>query len=265
MLASSLKTRVQSGQLTLGPMMTFNFWPGYLEIFKTAGMDFVLLDMEHGSASLRQAEELCRTARLLEFPLVLRPETSEYHVVRKCLDMGPAGLMIPRVEHQGQVDDVRDALFIPPRGRRGPGGPSILANRSLDRAGWTEIESSFFVMLQIETLHGLANLAALAPHDWVDAVMPGPYDLSLQVGPAGQLDHPDVVATVQRIREESARIGKPCGMAVGTPEQAEPWIEMGLHLFLVSEPAMMARHYSKFLVESIRRSFNGKNGNDGGG
>jgi len=71
MLASSLKAKVRQNQMTLGSLLTMDFWPGYLEIFKSEGMDFVILDMEHGAASLRQAEELCRTARLLELPLLL--------------------------------------------------------------------------------------------------------------------------------------------------------------------------------------------------
>jgi 2-keto-3-deoxy-L-rhamnonate aldolase RhmA len=254
LLAAKLKKQVRSAELTLGPMMTFDFWPGYLEIFKAAGMNFALLDMEHGSASLREAEELCRTARLLELPLLLRPEASHYHLLRKYLDMGPAGLMIPWIERQEQVDAVREALFVPPRGRRGPGGPAIFANRTLDRAGWEEVESSLFLMLQIETPAGLANLAALAQPEWVDAIMPGPYDLSLNLGPCGQLDHPDVVGTIRRIREQAADIGKPCGMVVGTAEQAAAWIDLGFHFFIVSEPAMMVRRYAATLVESIRQS-----------
>ena len=34
MLASSLKERVRSGKLTYGPMLTYDFWPRYLEVFK---------------------------------------------------------------------------------------------------------------------------------------------------------------------------------------------------------------------------------------
>jgi 2-keto-3-deoxy-L-rhamnonate aldolase RhmA len=217
-------------------------------------MDFVMLDMEHGSCSLRQAEELCRTARLLALPLILRPEIAEYHVMRKYLDMGPAGLMIPWIETQRQVDSVRDALFVPPHGRRGPGGPAIFANRTLDRAGWNEIEANFFVMLQIETPAGIASIESLAKPEWVDAIMPGPYDLSLNLGPCGELGNPEVVAALQRIHDEAERAAKPCGMVVGTAEQARTWIDKGIRLFIVSEPAMMVRHHVTSLLTDIRRA-----------
>jgi 2-keto-3-deoxy-L-rhamnonate aldolase RhmA len=257
MLASSLKGRVRRRQLTLGPMMTFDFWPGYLEIFKSAGMDFVMLDAEHGSCSLRQIEELCRTARLLELPLVLRPETAQYDVIRKYLDMGPAGLMIPWVETQAQINAVQDALFVPPRGRRGPGGAAIFANRSLDRAGWEEVEANLFVMLQIETCAGMANVTSIAAPEWVDAIMPGPYDLSLNLGPCGQLEHPEVVSALQQIRRAAEDAGKPCGMVVGTEEQALTWMERGFRFFIVSEPAMMVRNHLISLVKNIRGATDG--------
>ncbi|MEW5979938.1 MAG: aldolase/citrate lyase family protein [Acidobacteriota bacterium] len=258
MLASHLKERVRHKQLTLGPMLTFDFWPGYLEIFKAEGMDFAVLDMEHGAATLQAAEELCRTARLLDFPLLIRPEASLYHLVRRYLDMGPSGLMIPWIEHPHQVDTLGEAAFLPPRGRRGPGGPSILANRSLDRAGWDEIEASLFLVLQIESPTGLANLTSLAQPDWIDATMLGPYDLSLWLDHCGQLDHPDVVSAIRQVHEQSTQIGKPCGMVVGSPDQAEFWIASGFHFFIVSEATAMVRQQARFLVTTIRQRFSDK-------
>jgi hypothetical protein len=43
---------------------------------------YAVLDPEHGSASLSQAEELCRVARPLDFPLIISPETRVYHLLR---------------------------------------------------------------------------------------------------------------------------------------------------------------------------------------
>jgi len=43
-------------------------------------------------------EDLRRVARLIDFPLIIRPESSVYHLVRKYIDMTAAGLMIPWTE-----------------------------------------------------------------------------------------------------------------------------------------------------------------------
>jgi len=252
MFASSLKAKVRQNQVTLGSLLTVDFWPGYLEIFKSEGLDFVILDMEHSAASLHEAEELCRTARLLELPLLIRPEFTLYHVLRKYLDMGPAGFMVPWTERQEQIEALRDAVFLPPKGKRGPGGPSLLANRSLDREGWDEIESAFFLMPQFESPAGIRNMEALISHDWIDATMLGPYDLSLNLGRWGQTDHPDVVQAIDQVRTESLKFGKPCGMVIGTVEQAKFWIDRGFHLFICCEVSSMVRYQCRSLVQGIR-------------
>ena len=252
MLASTLKERLRARQLTLGPLLTFDFWPGYLEIFKAEGMHYAVLDLEHGSATLTQAEELCRVARLLDFPLIVRPEAIVFHVIRKYIDMGAAGLMLPWVEREDQIQTAVDAAFTPPLGRRGPGGPSIFHNRTLDRKGWDEIEQGLFIMPQIETPAGVANVPAIAALPGVDATMLGPYDLSLNLGHCGQLDHPSVVEAILRVREQSEAAGKPCGMVIGTAEQACSWIERGFHFLICSEPTAMVRNQTRELVRRIQ-------------
>lgn len=255
MLASTLKARLKSKEMTLGPIMTFDHWPGYLEIFKATGMHFAVLDMEHGSASLRAAEELCRTARLLEFPLLIRPEASVYHVLRKYLDMGPAGFMLPWVENQVQIETLREASFLPPRGRRGPGGPAVQANRTLDRAGWDEVEENLFFMIQIETPAGVANLTSLLANDFIDAVMLGPYDLSLNMSRWAQTDHPEVVAAIEEILAKATQMDKPCGMVIGTVEQAEFWMKRGYRFLITSEVSHMVRQQCAMFVEGVAEAF----------
>jgi 2-keto-3-deoxy-L-rhamnonate aldolase RhmA len=251
-LASALKERMRQKQLTIGPLMTFDFWAGHLEIFKAEGMHYAILDLEHGSPSLPMVEELCRVARLIDFPLIIRPESSIYHLVRKYIDMGAAGLMIPWTERQEQIDALRDAVFTPPRGKRGPGGASIFHNRTLDRAGWDEIEANLFLIAQIETPAGIAKLPELVNHDWIDATMLGPYDLSLNMNLCYQPDHPELVAAIKRVHSESAKVGKPSGMVVGSREHAKFWMEQGFHFFIYGEPSVMVRTESRRIAREMQ-------------
>lgn len=252
MLASALKERIRQKQLTIGPIITFDFWAGHLENFKAEGMHYAVLDLEHGSASLPVVEELCRVARLIDFPLIIRPESSVYHLVRKYIDMGSAGLMIPWTERQEQLDALRDGVFTPPKGKRGPGGASIFHNRTLDRAGWDEIEANLFLIAQFESPAGIAKLPELASHDWIDATMLGPYDLSLNMNLCFQPDHPDMVAAIQRVQTESSKVGKPAGMVVGSREHAKFWMERGMHLFIYGEPSFMVRAEARRIVREMQ-------------
>lgn len=251
MLAAELKKRVRSGQLTYGPMLTYDFWPGYLEVFKAEGMHYAVLDLEHGAAGLPAVEELCRIARLIGFPLIIRPEGSIFHLVRKYIDMGAAGFLLPWTEKQEQLQIVHDAIFTPPRGRRGPGGPSVMWNRTVDRAGWDEVEESLFIMPQIETPAGVAATTAIAAHDWVDATMLGPYDLALNMDRCWKPEDPDLVGAIETVHRNAAAAGKTCGMVANSPEQAKFWIDRGFRFFIYSEVRNMVRQQAHTLVDSI--------------
>lgn len=253
MFASKLKQRLNEGKLSVGVLLSFDFWPGHIELFKSAGIDYAIVDLEHGSCDLRTAEELFRTARLLDFPLLVRPEASVHHIVKKYMDTGAAGLMVPWMETESQLAAMRDAVFTPPRGRRGPGGASVFANRTLDRAGWDEMEQSFFLMFQVESQAGLANVREFAKADWVDAVMMGPYDLSLNLSRWADTKHPDVVAAIRQVRIDTEAAGKPCGMVMADPETARFWIEDGFRMILLPDPAILAKLHLQWFLKEIGR------------
>ena len=174
MLASLLKEKLRRGQRALGVMMTFDFWPGYLEICQREGVDFVVLDMEHGQVDRSRGEELCRTARLLDLPLVVRPPACAMQPVKQALDMGAGGLMVPWVETQEQLDTLRAAAFCPPRGRHGMGGPAIMAAGGTSAADWRRLEDSQFLMCQIETPLGL-TFAPLPRRKIIFLLMASPF------------------------------------------------------------------------------------------
>lgn len=253
MLSSSLKEKLSSDEIIVGTFLTFNFWAGHLEIQKKLGMDFVALDLEHGSADLKTTEELCRTARLLDLPLIVRPEASVYHLVRKYADMGPAGFLIPWVDQAEQMQTVKDAVFVHPRGRRGPGGASIFGATGLDLDGWQEVEDNSFVAMQVETPRGIEVMGEMAALDWIDAIMLGPYDLSLNIGHCGEWDHPVVVEAIMKVLDQSQQLGKPCGMPVGSVEQTRFWMERGFRFFLYSEPTIMARLQAEAYLREIKK------------
>jgi 2-keto-3-deoxy-L-rhamnonate aldolase RhmA len=251
MLASTLKERLRNKQVAVGPTLTAHAWPGYIEVFKKTGMHFAMLDLEHGSTSLPQVEEICRVARLLDFPLLLRPEASLFHLIRKYLDMGPSGFVIPWTERPEQVEALRDGVFTPPRGRRGPGGPSIAHNRTIDRAGWDEVEANFCLVAQIESPKGIAALPGLVDHDWLDATMLGPYDLALNMGLCWQPDHPKLIEAIQTVFDRSAQVGKPCGTVTYNRETSRFWIARGFRFFIYGEPIGMLAKESKRLADEI--------------
>ena len=233
MLASTLKEKLAAHKECLGVLMTFDFWPGYLEILKKSDVDFVVLDTEHGQVELSQAEELCRTARLLDLPLLMRPQSCSTDLIKRCLDLSAAGLMVPWIESQEQLDVLHDAAFCPPRGRHGMGGPTILSVPGTTTADWALVEENTFIMCQVETPKGMAFTGTIASQPWVDAVMVGPYDLAHNLGLLDEyMESPEHIAAIESIGETARAQNKPAGMVVGTGEAAREWFDRGFGLVI---------------------------------
>lgn len=252
MLASEFKKNLSQGHRALGIMMTFDFWPGYLETFKNLGLDFVMIDCEHGAATMREVEELCRTARLAGLTAILRPEAADFPLIRKYADMGPAGFVIPWVESQEQLDIVRDAIFQPPRGRRGWGGPVIQAANGIDRAGIDEYEKSLMVIAQIETPVGIERCDKIAACEWVDALMMGPYDLSVNLGTVPDVNTDQQVAATKRVIQACRKVGKPAGTVSADPAIARSWFKEGMQFVLCGEVSFLVQSALKSTIQAIR-------------
>ncbi|MCX6586488.1 MAG: aldolase/citrate lyase family protein, partial [Acidobacteria bacterium] len=112
----------------------------------------------------------------------------------------------PLTETEDQIGTLRDALFAPPQERR---GLSIEHNRSVDRAGWDGVDAGLLVTIQIESPAGIERVATLARQPGIDAVMLGPYDLSLNLGLTGQLGHPDLVQAIDPVRDDAPLRARP--------------------------------------------------------
>ena len=107
-------------------------------------------------------------------------------------------------------------------------------------------------MPQIETPRGVANSKLIASPEGVDALMLGPYDLSLNMGLCWQPEHPSLVDAIVNVRLSAAEAGKPCGMVVGTVEQAGLWMDRGFNFFICSEVTSMVRTQTHVLVQGMR-------------
>lgn len=86
---------------------------------KNGGLDFVIVDNEHGPFSMETVADLSRTARLLGLTPIVRPPDHSYTQITKALDAGAQGIMIPRITNAKQVQDVVQLIKYPPVGQRG--------------------------------------------------------------------------------------------------------------------------------------------------
>jgi 4-hydroxy-2-oxoheptanedioate aldolase len=207
--AKLLREKVDRGDVVTGLLAMDHVWLQLVEISKNAGMDYLIIDMEHGSPNTDIVAEACALGRLIDFPVMIRPVDHEMSTIRKAMDLGPCGFLLPTVQSAADLDKVRDGIWLPPRGQRRPGGRGNGWTRDVSPTGWQQnVENDFIVMPQIETQMGLDNLTEIAEHEITTYMAHGPYDLSFDLGVGGQTTGPEVTAANKKIQAAAHAAGK---------------------------------------------------------
>ncbi len=207
--ARILKQKINSDTVTTGILVTNHLWPELVEISINSGLDYLIVDNEHGDFSPELVGDVCAMGRLMDFAVLIRPIDHTMSTIRKTIDMGPCGMLLPTVESAETLDQVRDAIYMPPRGRRRPGGRGLRWVQDYGYSTWkAEIEDDLIMLPQIETQQGLNNLEQIATHEITTAMAIGPYDLSADLGVCGDTTGSEVSEATQQIKRAAKAAGK---------------------------------------------------------
>lgn len=195
------------------------------DILATAGFDWVLIDMEHSVNDLASVVAQMRAYRGSATHPVVRPPVNEPVIVKRLLDQGVFSLLFPMVQSADEARAAVQACRYPPRGIRGlslnhrGNHYGAIRDEYLARA-----EDQIQVLVQIESRSALSVVDEIAAVDGVDGVFFGPADLSADLGVPGEIAHADVVAAIRHGVSRVRQAGKPAGILVSDPAQAEFWL-----------------------------------------
>jgi 4-hydroxy-2-oxoheptanedioate aldolase len=213
------------------------------EICAGGGLDWLLIDMEHGPNQLESVlGQLQAVAASPVTPVVRVPGLLPV-MIKQVLDLGAQNLLMPMIETPEQAQAAVRTVRYPPRGDRGVGSAlarSARWNRVDDYLADADRHVSLFV--QIESHIGVDNAASIAAVDGVDGVFVGPSDLAASMGLIGHQAHPAVVEAVARAFSGVRSAGKPVGVNAFDPVVANGYLADGASFVLVgADVALLAR------------------------
>lgn len=193
----SLRSQIKSNQLLFGTLITLSSLE-VAEILARAGFDWFFIDMEHSSLGVREAQAVLQAVSG-QVECLLRIPLNDEIWMKKALDTGAAGVIVPQVNTADEATRVVRWAKYPPRGRRSVG----LARAQAYGAGLEEAirraDEETAIVIQIETVEAVSNISSLLEVDGIDAVLIGPYDLSASMGRIGEVDHPEVQEAIRRV------------------------------------------------------------------
>jgi 4-hydroxy-2-oxoheptanedioate aldolase len=226
------------------------------ELCASTGFDWLAIDAEHGPNDVRTV--LGQLQAIAPYPVHagVRTASGDATLIKQFLDIGAQTLLVPMVESAAQAAGIVAATRYPPGGVRGVGSTLARASR------WNQVsdylrtcESELCVLVQVESIAGLDNLAPIAATEGVDGVFFGPADLAASMGLLGQTADPRVQEAIAQGIRTVRSAGKAAGVLSPQPALARKYLEEGALFVAVGIDTTLlvraARELRALFVENV--------------
>jgi len=191
-----------------------------VEMAGRAGFDWILLDHEHGPGGEETLLHQIQAAAITPVATIVRIAANEPTRFKRALDLGAGGVMVPYVSTEAEARAAVAAVRYPPRGMRGVSKANRAAGFGRDFADYfAHHHERLVTMVQIETPESVENSAAIAAVDGVDVLFIGPLDLTVNLGIAGEFEHPRFIAARRQVVQAAERAGKAAGILLSDVAQ----------------------------------------------
>jgi 2-dehydro-3-deoxyglucarate aldolase len=224
----SLKQKLKNNELTLGSWITIGH-PAVIDIMASAGFEWLVVDIEHTSIDLTTAHNLIATIQANEMKALVRVSKNEEVIIKRILDMGADGIIVPMVKSQADALEAIDHAKYPPVGKRGVG----LFRAQKYGLGFDEykkwVNDELIIIAQIEHYEAVDNIEEIITTDGIDGIIIGPYDLSGSLGYPGEYDRDDVKESIAKVLRVCKEQNIPSGFHVieSDPNKLNERIEQG--------------------------------------
>eukprot|EP01079_Euglenida_sp_SAG-EU17-18_P000430 gene430-2432_t len=217
--AMAVKCALREGKPLVGHMIWEFATRGIARCIEGAGVDFVVIDMEHSSFSVDTLADLLSWFRYTKVATFVRIPSIEYHFIARVLDAGATGIMAPNVQSMEEVDLLVRSMKYTPVGRRGLGLTQALNDYAAPtncKEYLQNANDSTVLIIQIESQAALDIIDDIAAHPEVDVLWVGHFDLTADMGICGEFDDPRFSAALDKVVDAGKRHGKSCAIQMGT-------------------------------------------------
>ena len=228
---------------------TFGSWiqiahPAIAEIMANQNFDWLCVDLEHGITDIESMANLFRTIDAFDvLPMARLPKNDDIWI-RRCLDAGAKGLIIPMVNSEEEARYAVRCSKYPPTGIRGFGYSR--ANRYGETFGdyIGKANDEVIVIAQIEHKDAITSLVQIVDVDGIDGLFIGPLDLSGSYGKTGDMECEEMQSAFTKYLEICGKKSKPAGFHIVRPDEKNVgwaiqkgfnFIALGLDVVFLSE------------------------------
>lgn len=247
-----LRRKLREGKTTYGMWVTVES-PNITEAAVLLGLDWVVIEMEHGHLDWGDVMEHVRAVNRSETAAIVRVSECRREAIQRALDLGADGLIVPMISSAEEAAAVYRWGRYPPRGVRGVGGERCVKwglefQEYLSRAN----EETLLIPL-LETRGAVEDFDAILKTEGLEAIYFGPADMSASYGHLGEWEGGDVAETILRMCRTAGKKGIAGGVLARSSDEAMKRRDQGFRMIgLGADVNLMLRSLQQTL-EVLRR------------
>ena len=248
-MASDFRARLRNRETLLGTMLTLPV-PAVAEILADAAFDWLFIDAEHGPLETSDLLSILQSVDR-RIPCVVRVPRADEVAIKKALDLGAAGVIVPQVNTAAQARDVVRFARYAPEGARGVGLARAHGYGFRFKEYVESANACTAVIVQAEHFEAVENIEAIVRVEGVDAVFLGPYDLAASLGKMGEVEAPEVIDAIAHVTSTCRAAAMPLGYFGVTADAVRPYIERGYTLVVAGVDTLFLGNAARQLREEL--------------
>lgn len=254
-IRNSLKEQLKNDGVALGVGLRSTRTVDIARAMKTAGFDWLFIDMEHNTMSLDDACNISIAAHAEGIAPIVRVPGAEHHHATRALDGGAQGIVFPHVDSVEMAREIVANTRYTPLGKRSlyPVQPQTGFETAPMDQMIAALNDATFIVAMIECPKGVAAAHDIAAIPGIDALLIGTLDLSAELGVPGQVTHPDVLQASQSVIDACHAHGKTPGMGGAyAPDAMQTYISLGMRLILAGSDFSFMMQGAKAQSQTVR-------------
>jgi 2-keto-3-deoxy-L-rhamnonate aldolase RhmA/quercetin dioxygenase-like cupin family protein len=241
-----LRRRVAEGTPVIGLWVTLDA-PSVTEIAVGLGLDWVVIDAEHGHLDWQEVVAHIRAAVRSSTVVLVRITELNAGAIKRALDIGADGIVVPWVESAEQLRQAVSFARYPLDGVRGIGAERATAWGQAFVEHTSSANQHVLVVPIIETVRAARQVPAMLTVDGVELFFFGPADFSASAGHRGQWEGPGVAEQILELKDKIVAAGKQCGVMVTSHDDLAQRVRQGFRMLGLGTDAGL-------LIRSVRES-----------
>jgi 4-hydroxy-2-oxoheptanedioate aldolase len=237
-----VKEKLEAGAAVIGTWAVIPS-PVVTDIICSAGLDFVIIDAEHGPITFETAQEMAIACESRGVSPIMRVGGVNEADILKSLDIGMHGIQIPNVNKLAEVKEIIQYSKYPPIGERGFSPFTRAGGYTHDKATQLTQQANLntLVGINVEGYEAIKNIDEILAVPELDVVFIGLFDLSKALGIPGDVGNPKVIKYLEELTDKINSAGKYPGTIATSVDKMNNFIDIGVKYILYLVDCEMIR------------------------